>query len=510
MSLYKEISLPSGKTYTQPITSFINNEYVASSLSTQELTSENSIPVYNPATGEKIVDLYEACSEKDVNVTIQNAKKAYKSWKKVSQAEKRDCFLKLATLVEENKQILMEVESFNSGKPVLNNSKYDLEEVIEVLKYFAGWIDKLQGSTHISDDDNMKLTYHQPLGIVGCIIPFNYPLTMMINKFASIAVGNCAIFKPADQTPLSLLFFSKFVKEAGFPPGVFQVLIGKGSTVGDKLVTSTDIAKIAFTGSTAVGKMIQARSAINMKALSLECGGKSPMVIFDDCNLEKAIEWSCIGLFSNSGQICSGTSKVYVQKGIYKKFLEGLLVHLKENYPVGDPFDENVVVGPVISAKQYEKIIGYIETSIKEGLTLVAGGVEKPSHILSDDKLKNGFYVQPTIFTGLTEKHTINKEEIFGPVMALAEFETYDEVIEKCNDNDYGLGSACFTNNLQKAIKFSKDIEAGIVWINSSNDTNSHTPFGGIKQSGNGSRDNGYYTLLNYTNVKGVHINLEE
>lgn len=509
MSLFKEITLPSGNTYKQPLVSFINNEYTPSSLSNQEMTPDNSIPVYNPATGEKIVDLYEACPKKDVATAISYAKKSFKTWQKVSQSEKRDCFLKLASLVEENKQILMEVESFNSGKPVENNSKYDLEELIDVLRYFAGWIDKLQGSTYLPDDDNMKLTYHQPLGIVGCIIPFNYPLTMMINKFASVAVGNCAIFKPADQTPLSLLFFSQFVKEAGFPPGVFQVLIGKGSTVGNELVISEDIAKIAFTGSTAVGKMIQAKSSVNLKALSLECGGKSPMVVFDDCNLEKAIEWACIGLFSNSGQICSGTSKIYLQKNIYKKFLDGILVHLKENYPVGDPFDEKVVIGPVISKQQYDKIIGYIETSIKEGLTLLTGGVEKPKHLANDEKLKNGYYIQPTIFTGLTDKHTINKEEIFGPVLAIAEFETYDEVIEKCNDNDYGLGSACFTSNLKNAIKFSKDIEAGIVWINSSNDTNTHTPFGGVKQSGNGSRDNGYYTLLDYTNVKAVHINLE-
>lgn len=509
MSLFKEITLPSGKTYTQPLVSFINNEFTASSLSTQELSPDNSIAVYNPATGEKIVDLYEACPEKDVEKTISYAKKAYKSWKKVPQSEKRDCFLKLASLVEENKQILMEIESFNSGKPVAKNSKFDIEEVIDVLRYFAGWIDKLQGSTYLPDDDNMKLTYHQPLGLVACIVPFNYPLAMMVNKFASVAVGNCAIFKPADQTPLSLLYFANFVKEAGFPPGVFQALIGKGTTVGDKLVVSKDIAKIAFTGSTAVGKSIQAKSSINLKSLSLECGGKSPMVVFDDCNLEKAIEWACIGLFFNSGQICSGTSKVYVQKGIYKKFLDGILVHLKENYTVGDPFDDKVVLGPVISKKQYDKIIGYIETSIKEGLNLVVGGTETPANIVKDQSLKNGYYIQPTIFTGLTDKHTINQEEIFGPVMGIAEFETYDEVIEKCNDNDYGLGSACFTSNLQKAIKFSKDIEAGIVWINSSNDTNAHTPFGGIKQSGNGSRDNGAYTLLNYTNVKAVHINLE-
>jgi len=504
-----DIKLPSGKTYTQPIVSFINNEFVPSSLSTQPISEDNSIPVYNPSTGEKVVDIYEA-SDEDFKKTVEYAKEAYKTWKNVSQGEKRDLFLKLAELLEKDKELIAEIESYISGKPVKNNSIFYIEELIEVLKYFAGWIDKLQGSTYIPDKDNLKLTYHQPLGIIGCIIPFNYPLTMMANKFASIAVGNCAIFKPADQTPLSILVFAKYLKEAGFPKGVFQVLLGKGPNIGEKLSLSHDIAKIAFTGSTAVGKIIQQQASTNLKALSLECGGKSPMVVFEDCNLEKAIEWCATGLFSNSGQICSGTSKVYVHKNIAEKFYTQLIDHVNENYPVGDPFDDKSVLGPLISQKQYEKVIGYIEKSLKEGLELILGGTEKPENILKDSRLKNGYYVKPTIFKGLTSKHTINKEEIFGPVMAIAEFDTYEEVIQKCNDNDYGLGSGCFTNNLQTAIKFSKDIEAGIVWVNSSNDTNSHTPFGGVKQSGNGSRDNGYYTLLDYTNIKAVHINIEQ
>lgn len=349
-----EIKLPSGKVYTQPIASFINNEFVPSSLSNQPISEDNSIPVYNPSTGEKVVDVYEV-NEDDFNTAIANAKEAYKTWKDVSQGEKRDLFLKLAELIEKDKEIIAEIESYTSGKPVKNNSVYDIEELVEVLKYFAGWIDKLQGSTYIPDKDNLKLTYHQPLGIVGCIIPFNYPLTMMANKFASVAVGNCAIFKPADQTPLSILVFAQYLKAAGFPKGVFQVLLGKGPNIGEKMSLSHDIAKIAFTGSTAVGKIIQQQASTNLKALSLECGGKSPMVVFEDCNLEKAIEWCALGIFSNSGQICSGTSKVYVHKNIAEKFYEKLIEHVKENYPVGDPFDDKSVLGPLISENNTRK-----------------------------------------------------------------------------------------------------------------------------------------------------------
>jgi len=330
----------------------------------------------------------------------------------------------------------------------------------------------------------------------------------MIYKFVAIATGNTTVFKSGDQTPLSALCFAGLVEKAGFPPGVFNLLSGKGSTVGEAMVKHLGIAKIAFTGSTAVGKMIQQNAAVNLKAVSLECGGKSPAVVFDDCDFDQAVKWCAMGLFSNTGQICSGTSKVYVQESIYEKFIDAMKTHVKENYTVGDPSVETSVVGPLISEKQYKRVIGYIEKSIAEGLNLVMGGTDKPAHILSDPLLKEGYFVSPTIFKDLKPTHTIAKEEIFGPVLAIAKFSTYDEVLSLCNDVDYGLGSAVFTSNLNQAIQFSKEIEAGIVWVNSSNDVNSNSPFGGVKMSGNGSRDLGSYALLNYTNVKAVQINL--
>ncbi|KAL6944540.1 hypothetical protein ACO0RG_001277 [Hanseniaspora osmophila] len=499
--LFKEITLPTGTKYEQPLGLFINNEFV-------ESHSSERLPAYNPATGKVIVEVQEACAKKDVDLAVEVATKAFKSWKKVPAVEKRDMFFKLAQLVSENKQLLAEIESANSGKPVETNAKGDIDEMIDVFKYLGGWIDKVDGETHIPDDKRLCLTFHQPMGVVGCIVPFNYPLSMMTNKFAAIAAGNTTIFKSGDQTPISALFFATLVKKAGFPPGVFNLLSGKGSTVGDRIIKHPGIVKVAFTGSTAVGKMIQENTAKNLKPLSLECGGKSPAVVFDDCDFEQAIKWCALGIFFNTGQICSGTSKVYVQDTIYEKFIESMKKYVEENYIVGDPSVESTVVGPLISAKQHDRVTGYIKKSIEEGLHLVTGGLETPASVASNETLKQGYFVQPTIFRDLQPHNTIAKEEIFGPVLAIAKFSTYDEVIELCNDVDYGLGSAIFTTNLQKSIAFAKDIEAGIVWVNSSNDANSNCPFGGIKESGNGSKDLGSYTMLNYMNVKSVQINL--
>ncbi|KAH3901209.1 uncharacterized protein SCDLUD_002695 [Saccharomycodes ludwigii] len=500
MASFKTIELPSGKTYEQPLGLFINNEYVDSS-------SSETLTAYNPATGEEICKIQQACPKKDVDIAVAAARKAFPIWHNIPAVEKRDLFFKLADLVQENKQILAEIESLNSGKPIEQNAKYDIDELIGVLKYYGGWIDKLNGKSFIPSDKKICYTYHQPLGVVGCIIPFNYPLAMMSWKWTSIACGNTAVFKSADQTPLSTLYFAQLVKEAGFPPGVFNVVSGFGSTVGDALVKHLGVDKIAFTGSTVVGQMIQRNAAVNLKPVTLECGGKSPIVIFDDCDFDQAVKWTACGIFNNMGQICSGTSRCYVQDTIYEKFLVELAKHVKENYPIGDPNDANVVVGPQISLKQKERVGKYIKSAIDEGCRIILGGEGLPEEIVSSKKLSKGYYVKPTIIADITPETTVSKEEIFGPVISVGKFSDYDQCLELCNGLDYGLGSAIFTQDITRAINFSKNVEAGMCWINSSNDVDFNVPFGGVKMSGHG-RELGEYGLSNFTNVKAVYINL--
>ncbi|SSD62123.1 related to aldehyde dehydrogenase [Saccharomycodes ludwigii] len=330
---------------------------------------------------------------------------------------------------------------------------------------------------------------------------------MMSWKWTSIACGNTAVFKSADQTPLSTLYFAQLVKEAGFPPGVFNVVSGFGSTVGDALVKHLGVDKIAFTGSTVVGQMIQRNAAVNLKPVTLECGGKSPIVIFDDCDFDQAVKWTACGIFNNMGQICSGTSRCYVQDTIYEKFLVELAKHVKENYPIGDPNDANVVVGPQISLKQKERVGKYIKSAIDEGCRIILGGEGLPEEIVSSKKLSKGYYVKPTIIADITPETTVSKEEIFGPVISVGKFSDYDQCLELCNGLDYGLGSAIFTQDITRAINFSKNVEAGMCWINSSNDVDFNVPFGGVKMSGHG-RELGEYGLSNFTNVKAVYINL--
>lgn len=497
---FQNITLPSGETYEQPLGLYINNEYVDSHGS-ETLTS------YNPATGEKICDVQCADAKIDVDIAVAAARKAFPGWRDTPAIEKRQLFLKLADLVEKNVDFLAQVESIDSGKPVANNAKYDILEVAEVLRYYAGWIDKNSGQSFVPNKNKLTYTVHQPLGVVGCIIPFNFPLAMMSWKWTAIATGNTTVFKSADQTPLSILVFAKLVKEAGFPPGVFNVLSGAGATVGSAIVKHLKVDKIAFTGSTMVGAIVQAEAAINLKPITLECGGKSANVIFDDCDLEQAAKWSAWGLFNNMGQICSGTSRIFVQEAVYDQFVKLLADHVKEVYLVGSPSDDKVIVGPQVSKKQQERVASYIQSGIEEGCTVLLGGTGLPDVVANDNSLANGYFVKPTILGDVKPHYKVAREEIFGPVVVVGKFKTYEEAISIANDSEYGLGSAVFSKDIVKCNKFAQEVEAGMVWINSSNDVDINVPFGGVKMSGHG-RELGQYGLANFTNVKSVHVNL--
>lgn len=502
MAVTKKITLPSGKIYEQPIGLFINNEF-------KEGKTGKFIPVAYPATAEIVAEVHIADAVADVNEAVEAASDAFKLWNNVSASEKRNLFFKLADLCQENIQLLAEIESLDTGKAVDNTSIHDMGRVIECLKYYGGWIDKNVGESFIPSSKKVCYTYHQAIGVVGCIIPFNYPLSLMAWKWAAIAVGNTTVFKAGDQTPLSILYFASLVEKAGFPKGVFNVINGYGMDVGDALVKHPKISKIAFTGSTVAGKIIQGNCSSHLKACSIEAGGKSPIVIYKDCDLEQAIKWTCVGIYSNTGQVCSGTSRAYIEEDIYEEFLAKLKEYVEKTYIVGDPFKSDTVVGPVINEIQYTKIIDYIQSGIDDGCRVVLGGTEKPASIASNASLNKGWFVQPTIFADVNDKMKIVQEEIFGPVLSCRKFNAATEnIIDTCNDSPYGLGAAVFTQDITKANLFARDVQSGQVWINSSNDVDMNVPFHGVKQSGLG-HELGSYGLKNFTAVKSIHMNID-
>lgn len=497
---FAEVKLPSGKTYKQPLGLFINNEFVDSSC-------DEKIESIDASTGKVIAAVQAADAKVDLDRAVAAAREAFPAWRDTPAPEKRDLLLKLASLVEENAQMLAEVESLDSGKPLESNALQDILGLAGILKYYAGWVDKAQGQSYSPSPSRLTYTTHQPLGVVGCIIPFNYPLAMMAWKWTAIATGNTTVFKSAEQTPLSILYFAQLVIEAGFPAGVFNVLSGTGAKVGDAMARHLDIDKIAFTGSTAVGQIIQKTAAVNLKALTLECGGKSPNVVFEDADFDQAVKWTAAGIFYNMGQICSGTSRCYVQDSIYEKFLSALAEHVDKTYKVGPPSDPEVLIGPQVSKTQQQRIQSLIKKGIEDGARVVLGGEGLPDSIAQSEEHKSGFFVKPTILADIEPTNTVAREEIFGPVIVIGKFSDYDEALKLANDTEYGLASAVFTADITRAHTFASQVEAGVCYINSSNELDPACPFGGIKMSGYG-RELGEYGLSNFTNVKAVYVNL--
>ena len=317
----------------------------------------------------------------------------------------------------------------------------------------------------------------------------------------ALACGNTVVIKAAEQTPLSILYFANLIKEAGFPPGVVNVLNGYGKTAGMAIASHLDIDKIAFTGSTATGRQIMKTASVNMKNITLETGGKSPLLVFDDAEIDQAVKWAHVGIMSNMGQICTATSRILVQEGVYDEFVKLFKETVKEVSKVGDPFQDETFQGPQVTKAQYEKVLGYIEAGKSEGATLAAGGEAYK------DVNRKGFFIAPTVFTDVKDHMSIYREEVFGPFVVISSFKTEEEAVNRANDTTYGLGSAVFTRDLTKAHRVARNIEAGMVWVNSSNDSDIHVPFGGVKQSGIG-RELGEAGLAAYTNVKAVHVNM--
>ena len=491
-----EVTAPNGVKYTQPTGLFINNEFVAGS-------KGNKITSINPTDESEIASVHAAEPE-DVDKAVNAARAAFKGpWRDMATTDRGGLMLKLAELVEKNAEVLATIETMDNGKPYSMSLSEDIPETAGSLRYYAGFADKIHGQVIDTSPAKLAYTIREPIGVCGQIIPWNYPLAMAGWKLGpALASGNTVVLKSAEQTPLSILVFANLVKEAGFPPGVINILNGYGKVCGSGMAQHPGIDKIAFTGSSATGRDIMKNASATMKNISLECGGKSPLLVFDDADLDQAVKWSHIGIMSNQGQICTATSRILVQDEIYDKFIEEFKKYIGTASILGDPFKEDTFQGPQVTKTQYERILGYVESGKSEGATLSLGGEAYKK--VGEGK---GFFISPTIFTDVKSTMKIFQEEVFGPFCVIVRFKDEDEALSIANDSSYGLGSAIFTENITKAHRVARKIESGTVWINSSQDSDYRIPFGGVKQSGIG-RELGEAGLEAYTNTKAVHVNM--
>ncbi|GLB03126.1 mitochondrial aldehyde dehydrogenase [Aspergillus tubingensis] len=492
-----QLTAPNGRTYAQPVGLFINNEFVASK-------SGEKFATINPSNEAEITSVY-AAGEEDVDIAVKAARKAlnHPSWKLLPPTERGTLMLKLADLVEQHKETLATIETWDNGKPYSVSLNDDLGEVVGCLRYYAGYADKVHGQTISTTPAKFAYTLRQPIGVVGQIIPWNFPLAMAAWKLGpALACGNTVVLKPAEQTPLSVLYLANLIKEAGFPPGVVNILNGFGRVAGSALVSHPGVDKVAFTGSTLTGREVMKLAAGTLKNITLETGGKSPLVVFSDADLDQAAKWAHAGIMYNQGQVCTATSRILVHESVYDKFVALFKEAVANTSKVGDPFADDTFQGPQVTKAQYDRVLSYIEAGKSEGATLVAGG--EPFKNVGDGK---GFFIAPTIFTDVKDNMRIYREEVFGPFVVISSFSEEDEAVRRANDTTYGLGAALFTKDIERAHRVASEIEAGMVWINSSNDSDIRVPFGGVKQSGIG-RELGEAGLEAYSQVKAVHVNL--
>jgi len=485
--------------YSGPTQLFINNEWV-------NAKSGKTFDSINPVTEEKIASVQEAGQE-DVDAAVAAGNAAFKTWKKTSGSQRRDLLLKLAQLCEENRDALAEVESLDNGKPKHVAHGVDMNFVIECFKYYAGWADKVGGKVikPTQNSGTFCFTWHEPVGTVGQIIPWNFPLLMAAWKLApALAMGCTIVLKLSEKTPLSGLVLAGLIKEAGFPAGVVNVLNGFGPTTGEAIARHPNLQKVAFTGSSAVGhKIVEAAGSTNLKRVTLELGGKSPMIICKDADLAQAAGACHVGLFINAGQCCCASSRIFVHEDVHDEFLAKVTHMAKRLRSLGDTTSDTDVpicdLGPQVDKIQFDKVMGYIASGKAEGAKVACGG---------DRAGAKGYFVQPTIFTDVTDNMKIAKEEIFGPVMQLLKFKTLDEAIERANATHYGLAAGICTRDVGTALAAASDLDAGTVWINCYDDFDMAAPFGGFKQSGWG-REKGEYALENYTEVKCVMMPMD-
>jgi len=474
---------------------FINNEWHNS-------VSGKTFPTINPCNGEVICQVQEG-DKADVDKAVKAARDAFKlgsKWRTMDASQRGKLMNKFADLLLRDIEYISSLESLDNGKAYLS-SVGDIEHSADVFKYYAGWCDKICGKTIPADGSIFCYTRHEPVGVCGQIIPWNFPVAMLSWKLGpALACGNTVVLKPAEQTPLTALYCASLFKEAGFPPGVVNIVPGYGPTAGAAISENMDVDKVAFTGSTEVGRIVMSAAAkSNLKRVTLELGGKSPLIIFSDVELDWAADWAHNAIFANHGQNCCAGSRTFVHEAIYDKFVEKAKA-LAEGRKVGDPFKVDTAQGPQINQEQFDKILDLIKSGKNEGAKVQCGGER------FGDK---GYFVQPTVFSDVTDDMRIAKEEIFGPVQQIIKFKEIEEVIERANKTHYGLAAGVLTKDIDKAMTIANSLQAGSVWINCYDFCMPQTPFGGFKQSGHG-RELGEYALREYTEVKTVTMQIPQ
>ncbi|KNA04660.1 hypothetical protein SOVF_197610 [Spinacia oleracea] len=467
----------------------INGQFV-------DAASGKTFPTYDPRTGDVIAHVAEGDAE-DINRAVAAARKAFDEgpWPKMTAYERARIILKFADLVEKHSEELAALETWDNGKPFQQSAKSELPLFVRKFHYYAGWADKIHGMTVPADGPYHVQTLHEPIGVAGQIIPWNFPLIMFAWKVGpALACGNTIVLKTAEQTPLTALFVGKLFHEAGLPPGVLNIVSGFGPTAGAALASHMDVDKIAFTGSTETGKaVLELAAKSNLKPATLELGGKSPFIVCEDADVDKAVELAHFALFFNQGQCCCAGSRTFVHESVYDEFVEKATKRAKRR-TVGDPFKSGIEQGPQIDREQFEKILRYIKSGTESNAKLECGGERFGSR---------GLFVQPTVFSNVQDDMLIAQDEIFGPVQTILKFKDLDDVIRRANKTRYGLAAGVFTQNLDTANTLSRALRAGTVWVNCFDVFDAAIPFGGYKMSGIG-REKGVYSLNNYLQVKAV------
>jgi aldehyde dehydrogenase (NAD+) len=498
MAVMQEKELLCKEWLKKPKKLLINGKWV-------EPKSGKYFKTYNPATEEVLSEVAEAGKE-DIDMAVKAARQAFEDGRfhrKMTAAQRARCLYKLADLIEQHADELAELETLDNGKPISESKYVDVPATVETFRYYAGWTTKLEGETINANDNFFTYTLREPIGVVGQIIPWNFPMLMMAWKWGpALACGNSVVLKPAEQTPLTALRIGELALEAGFPDGVINIVTGLGpDSAGEFLANHDDVDKIAFTGEDKTGQKIVQASIKTLKRVSLELGGKAPNIVFADADIDAAVKGAITGIFFNQGQVCCAGSRLFLEKSIHDEFMSKLLDRVGKMRQ-GSGLEETTHIGPQVSKEQQERVLSYVDIAKKEGATLACGGVQPEDQ-------KKGYFVKPTIFTNVKNEMRIAQEEVFGPVLAVIPFEGLDDVSEQANKVRFGLSGAVWTRDVKKAHKFASHIKAGTIWVNCYNVFDPAVPFGGYKMSGYG-RELGKHSIELYSNIKSVWVNMAD
>lgn len=472
---------------------FINGEW-------RDASNGQTVKTYSPVDGSLLAEVAEATKE-DVDAAVSSAREAFKTWKNSTVKERAKILNQIADIIDANAELLATVETMDNGKPIRETMAVDVPLAAEHFRYFAAAIISEEDSAKMLDNNTLSLILREPIGVVGQIVPWNFPFLMGAWKLAPVlASGCCTVLKTSSITPLSVLEFAKLIQDV-LPAGVFNVITGSGSKSGQYILDHEGFDKLAFTGSTEIGYNVAKAAAEKLIPATLELGGKSANIIFPDCDFEQALDGAQLGILFNQGQVCCAGSRIFVHEDIYDKFVPELVKRFN-SVTVGNPLDPNTQMGSQIDKRQMNKILSYVKIGTDEGATLLCGGEQ-----FTENGLENGCFIRPTLLGNVTNDMRVAKEEIFGPVACIIKFKSEDEVIEMANDSEYGLGGAVFTNDINRAVRISRAIETGRVWINTYNAIPEGAPFGGYKKSGIG-RETHKVILEHYTQMKNILINL--